>query len=84
MFLQMELVPRITQFRSSHPPLHALLRHNEYNFQKFFELITLDFPVLVLLDPLKSADPPISSGRASEIISIILEEHCLVAIFGFD
>ena len=51
--------------------------------RKIFELITFEISVFVLLDPLKSADPPISSGRTSDIHLITEEEHCLVAILGF-
>ena len=38
----------------------------------------------VLFDPLKSADPPINSGKSLEMTSIADEEHCLVAISGFE
>jgi hypothetical protein len=39
--------------------------------------------VLVLFEPLKSADPPISSGKFFAISSKKLAEACLEAIFGF-
>ena len=52
--------------------------------KKFFEFIIFEFSVLVLFDPLRSADPPINSGKIFEIALITEEEHCLVAIFGFD
>ena len=42
---------------------------------KFFEDIVIEFFVFVLLEPLKSADPPINSGSIFEIDSIASEEH---------
>ena len=52
--------------------------------KKFLEVITFELSVFVLFDPLKSADPPINSGSALDKLLITEEEHCLVAIFGFD
>ena len=37
---------------------------------KFFDEITLEFSVLVLLEPLKSEEPPIISGKISVTLSI--------------
>ena len=51
---------------------------------KFLEFIILELFVFVLLEPLKSAEPPINSGRKAEIFSIAAIEHCRVAKFGFD
>ena len=39
---------------------------------------------MVLFDPLRSAEPPISWGKILEIVSIAADEHCLVAILGFE
>ena len=38
---------------------------------------------MVLLDPLRSADPPINSGSNFDTVSIAKDEHSLVALFGF-
>ena len=42
----------------------------------------LELFVFVLLEPLKSAEPPISCGRKFEIFSIAAIEHCRVAKLG--
>ena len=51
---------------------------------KFFDDITFELFVLVLLEPLKSAEPPTNCGKISETLSITDEEHCLVAKLGFE
>ena len=42
---------------------------------KVFELIILELLVFVLLEPLKSAEPPMSCGRIAEMLSIDDIEH---------
>ena len=41
-----------------------------------------EYFVLVLFDPLKSAEPPINSGKFFVISSITFAEDCLEAISG--
>ena len=45
--------------------------------------MTFELFVLVLFEPLKSADPPINWGKIVDIFSITVDEHCRVAIAGF-
>ena len=47
-------------------------------------MIVLELLVFVLLDPLKSAEPPINCGNNCETASIVTAEHCLVAKLGLD
>ena len=46
-------------------------------------MIIVENFVFVLFDPLKSADPPISSGRFFVIFSKTKAEDCLEAILDF-
>ena len=51
---------------------------------EILELIILELFVFVLLEPLKSAEPPISCGSIAEMLSIAVIEHCRVARLGFE